>query len=232
MAIKSKRRRRAKNRNAPKAPVPKPAAKSEPFLQRPSVRRAVVVALSVATILGGLRVWQNTSRADALRAYGRALRLAQAPAVPHLTPGTRTYLDTEARDFSDLKTPFGAFKTTAEVWEQDFKAAKESVALLDPPERLRAAQDDIVQGLDMYAGVARLYHLAAQQRETAAGLSGAARQKVEDKVQVTLQHAREWANRAAAVYSLGGAALEALEEEWLGEPPSKAVPGEPRGLIP
>ncbi|HVL91328.1 MAG TPA: hypothetical protein VM841_13945, partial [Actinomycetota bacterium] len=190
------------------------------------------VVLSVLTILGGLRVWQNVWRAEALRGYVAALRTAQEPAVPHLTPGTRTYLDTSARDFADLKTPFVAFRTLAEVWEQDFKAAKDRVSDVVPPAELLPAHADLIQGLDMYAGVARLYHLASQQREIGAGLSGDARAAVEEKVQVTLQHAREWANRAAAVYSLGGAAIEALELEWLGEEPSRALPEEPRFLVP
>lgn len=236
MAIKTKSRRKKGRRGPPKghggAPAPKPRPKPVPLSQRPWVRRALVGVVALTVVSIGLRAWQNAARAHSLRLYLDRLTAAQAPAIAHLTPSSQTYLETTARNFIEGKTASGPFQKIAEVWEEQFRAARDNVKALRPPPQLGQAHRLLVAGLDQYVGVARLYNLAAQQRTVAARQARAAADAFEDKVQVTLQHAGEWVERAGEVYSQGGLILERYKRAWLGIPLSKAVPGVPRGLLP
>lgn len=236
MAIKAKSRRRKGRRGPAKgqrvAPAPKPGTKRIPLMQRSWVRRTLVAIVALTVLAIGLRSWQNAARAHSLRLYLDRLATAQAPAVAHLTPASQTYLETTARNFIEGKTGSGPFLKIAEVWEEQFRAARDNVKALLPPPQLRHAQRLLVAGLDQYVGVARLYNLAAQQRTVAARQAKPAADAFEDKVQVTLLHAGEWVERANDVYSEGGLILEQYKRAWLGIPLSRDVPGVPRGLLP
>lgn len=201
-------------------------------MQRSWARRTLFVIVALTVVAFGLRAWQNAARAHSLRVYLDRLTVAQAPAVAHLTPASQTYLETTARAFIEGKTESGPFRKIAEVWEEQFRQARDNVTALRPPPQLRQAHRLLVAGLDQYVGVARLYNLAAQERQVAAAQAKPAADAFEDKVQVTLQHASEWVERAGEIYSEGGLIVERYKRAWLGIPLSKPVPGVPRGLLP
>lgn len=232
MSIKAKSRRKRGRRGLARAPVPKPQPKPLPFLERPPVRRTIAGLVVLGAVLVGLRAWQNAARSHSLRLYLDRLVAAQAPAVAHLTPASETYVDTTAKEFIEGSTTSAAFLAIAEVWERQFREARDNVAGLRPPPQLRHAQRLMVAGLDQYVGVARLYHLAGQQRSVAQKQPKASADAFEDKVQVTLQHASEWNERAGKIYSEGGTILERYKLAWLGIPLSRPVTGVPRGLLP
>lgn len=231
MAIKGKSRRRSKTKGPALAPKPTISPRRTPLAQRRSVKRAAVIALAVGSILGGLRLWQNVERSDALQTYDRALLRAQAPLLQHLGEGSLTNLQQTVQQF----TPSDArqrqidgkrFREVAELWEKDFKAAKEAVEKLKPPNKVAEdAQFLIVQGLDGYVGLVRLYNLAGQVRALAeAEKVAATKSKLEDQVQVLLQHATEWRGRADAVYNRGRALLDDLKVRY-GISPTLPTPG-------
>lgn len=205
MAIKGRTRRRARGGGAG---APKPAVRPRPvpLWRRRGVRWATAGLLLVAAALGGLRVWQNTSRASALRAYDEALQRAQGSLLQHFAPEALTsILDTPDR-FTGGEVPPGEMRDLARRWESDFATARDRVRELEPPAELATAQELIAEGIDMYVGVARLYAAAAE-RALAAGELDA----------VALDYAAQasaWTERADRVYTLGARAINDLKIAW------------------
>ncbi len=189
-----------------------------------------MVLLSLGTLLGGVRVWVNASRSDDLRAYLRRLNSATAPLAAALDPASKGSIDEQVGSFTKGKLVSRVFRTLSDQWEKDFRAVKERVAALTPPAEVAPAHRTFLEGIDMYIGAVRLYNLAGQQRELAAQQKAAAG-AIEEKVQVTLQHAGEWLSRAGRVTSLGGGQIQEFQREWLGIAPADPVTGFPRGLI-
>jgi hypothetical protein len=132
----------------------------------------------------------------------------------HLDPNSPTALDSLARKFVNATIGVKAFKDQTAVWETDFRAAKDQVATIEPPSQLRVAADELVQGIDAYMGVARLYNLAAQTREVADAQPEKGQQQVEEKVQVMMQHASEWQTRAANLLGLANTKIAAYQRAW------------------
>lgn len=227
MAIKGKTRKKSRQKAPALPPKPQIGVRKLNLLQRPGIRRAMVVVLGLAVILGGLRVWQNTARADDLRAYDRALKRAQALLLEHLSPESPTYLEKNVQDFTTKQLGSKQFKDLTQRWENDFRKAKQEVQKLKPPAQLVRAQQELVEGLEAYVGVARLYQVAALERESADGITDAkTKEKIENQVQVILQHAREWRDRADKIYDLGNRTIDDYKASWHVEPPLPA-PGLP-----
>ena len=203
MAIKGKNRPRQRGQALP--PRPTVSARKTPLGARRDVKRAAVVVLAVLAMLGGLRVWQNVSRADSVREFNTKLIAAQEPLLNHLRQDSLTNVQTSLDQFQKGSMPGKQFLDLSTVWETDFKKAKENVdALAAPNEVANKAQELIVQGLDGYIGVARMYNVAAQLKQNAEAETDKAKQKLwNDKVQVVLQHALEWRQRSDTVYTIG-----------------------------
>lgn len=232
MAIKGKSRRRSRARASTLAPRPQVGPRRVPLVRRPWFRRAAVGLVALAALLGGLRVWQNLSRSHALRVYDRALQRAQGPLLQHLTQGSPTSFVDLPGQFAQGQVDAKSFREAARTWEKDFKAARDAVAKLDPPGPLARANRLMARGIDMYAGVARLYVPAAIQKGLAdAEKDPRVKQRLEDQVQILIQHAEEWRRRADEVYDLGAEQVTDLKEAWGIEPPlpqPQELPGAPQ----
>jgi hypothetical protein len=194
---------------------------------RRDVKRGVVILLSVLTMLGGLRVWQNVSRSDALREFNVKLITAQEPLLQHLREGSLTSLPQNLEGFKNGTVTGKQFFDLSTRWEADFRTAKEAVdALKAPNEVADQAKTLIVQGLDGYVGVARLYNVAAQLKQTAEATKDAAEKgKWEEKAKLLVEiHADEWRQRSDAVYTVGQTMLDDLKVRYGLEPKIAATP--------
>lgn len=218
MAIKGKRRPRPRGTALP--PRPTVSARKTPLAMRKDVKRAAVIVLAVLAMLGGLRVWQNVSRADAVREFNGKLLTAQEPLLQHLRQESLTNVQQALDQFTKGQLPGKTFLDLSTAWETDFTKAKENVDALTPPNKVaEEAQKLIVEGLDGYVGVARLYNVAAQLKQNAEVEKDAAKKKLwDDKVQVILQHALEWRQRSDRVYTIGQSAFDDLKDRYGVEP--------------
>ena len=214
MAIKGKNRPRQRGQALP--PRPTVSARRTPLAARRDVKRAAVVVLAILAMLGGLRIWQNVSRADSVREFNTKLIAAQGPLLDHLRQDSLTNVQTSLDQFQKGTMPGKQFLDLSTAWEADFKKAKENVdALKAPNEVAEKAQELIVQGLDGYVGVARMYNLAAQLKQNAEAETDAAKKKLwTDKVQVLLQHALEWRQRSDQVYTIGQQQFDDLKVRY------------------
>ena len=226
MAIKGKKRPRPRGQALP--PRPSIPPRRVPLGKRRAVKRTAVIVLSVLAMLGGLRVWQNVTRADAVRVFNGRLLTAQEPLLSHLRQDSLTNVQTSLDQFQKGQMPGKQFLDLATRWETDFKTAKEGVEALDAPNEVSAdAQKLIVQGLDGYVGVARMYNVAAQLKQNAEAERDPAKKKAwEDKVQVVLQHAMEWRQRSDAVYTLGQERFDDLKDRYGVEPKLEPTGGD------
>lgn len=247
MAIKGKSKSRGGKARARSAPKPVISERKPPVLARKGVRLGLVIALVVLAVLGGLRVWENLVRSSKLKKYDRALTRSQALLATHLAPDSLTSMDTNVKEFTEGKVDGKKFSDVATVWEKDFRSAKDTVAKLKPLKQLKEAQPLILQGIDGYIGIARLYQVAGTQKQIAtdslnlakASKDAAEKKKLDalakkdaDQVQVILLHAKEWRGRADAIYNLGTGKVEALKVEWNIEKKSTSEPGSvPVGVV-
>ncbi|MGH2727764.1 MAG: hypothetical protein ACRDKS_12405 [Actinomycetota bacterium] len=220
MAIKGKRRTRARGAALPPRPVV-PARKT-PLAARRDVKRVLVIVLAVLAMLGGLRVWQNDSRAEAVRVFNRKLIAAQEPLIKHLIDGAAaTSVPQSLEGFKQGTVTGKQFFDLSTVWEADFRKAKEAVdALKAPNDVAEEAKKLFVQGLDGYVGIARLYNLAALMKQIAEAEKDPARKtQWEEKAQVLVSiHADEMRQRADAVYTIGQQMFDDLKDRYSVEP--------------
>ena len=218
MAIKGKKRPRPRGQALP--PRPTVPVRRTPLGQRREVKRALVIVLSLLSLLGGLRVWQNVSRSDAVREYNKKLLSAQEPLIMHLRQDSLTNVQANLDQFQKGQLEGKKFLDLSALWETDFGKAKDAVDTLKPPNEVtKQAQDLIVEGLDGYVGVARLYNVAAQLKQNAEAEKDAAKKKLwDDKIQVILQHALEWRQRADRVYTIGQTMFDDLKDRYGVEP--------------
>lgn len=218
MAIKGKKRPRPRGQALP--PRPTVPARRTPLGQRRSVKRALVIVLSLLSLLGGLRVWQNVSRSDAVREFNKKLISAQEPLINHLRPESFTNVQTNLDAFTKGQVSGKQFLDLSALWETDFGKAKDAMdALKAPNEVAKQTQELMVEGLDGYVGVARLYNVAAQLKQNAEAEKDVAKKKLwDDKVQVVLQHALEWRQRADRVYTIGQTMFDDLKDRYGVEP--------------
>lgn len=214
MAIKGKKRSRPRGPARP--PRPTVSARKTPLALRREVKRAVLITLSLLALLGGLRVWQNVSRSDAVREFNVKLRTAQVSLLQHLDPSGLTNLSTSVERFTKGELPAKDMLELSTAWEKDFRTAVDEVKKLKAPNDLAAdAQDLMAKGLDGYVGLARLYNLAAQLRQLADGTTDAKlKTELNNKVQVTLQHATEWKTRSDEVYGTGSTLFDDLKDRY------------------
>jgi hypothetical protein len=206
VAIKGKSRRRSKARGPALPPKPAVGARKTPLPARKDLKRAAVILLSVLAFLGGLRVWQNDSRANAVDEYRRKLGSAQEPFLTHLRQDAPTNFDQSIQAFSSGQISGKDFVTLTGAWEKDFAATVTAIKKLKPPNKvLVEAQNLIVLGVDGYVGVARLYNVAGQLKQLAdAEKDTAKKTALNQKVQVMLQHADEWRRqRTDEVFKVG-----------------------------
>jgi len=210
VAIKGKRRTRP--RAAAQAPRPSISARRTPIALRRDVKRTVVIVLSLLSILGGLRVWQNVSRSDAVRSYVKKLGAAQQFLLIHLDQNSLTNVQSNVQQFTSGKLEAAKFIQLADLWEKDFRAAEDAMKKVKPPNKLLVqAQALIVDGVDGYVGLARLYNVAGQIMAVADTEKDPAQKKlISDKVQVVLTHAMEWQQRSDTVYNEGNKVLQDL----------------------
>ncbi len=216
MAIKGKSRRRSKARGPALPPKPAVGARKTPLPMRKDMKRAAVIVLAVLAVLGGLRVWQNVAHADSLRAYSLKLSRAQEPLLAHLQQGSPTEFKPNVDKFSSGSITAQQFITLTDTWEKDFRKAVTAVQKLKAPGKVEErAQKLMADGLDGYVGVARLYNLAGQIKLLAdAEKDAKQKQQLTEKVQVIVQHAQEWNQRADTVYSVGSSELNELRIEY------------------
>lgn len=217
MAIKGKSRKRSRPKAPPRPPRPAIGARKTPLPFRRDVKRAVVIVLAIASLLGGLRVWQNVSRADALKQFNRKLAQAQTSFIQHFSPDAPASFDKNIQAFTAGQIGGGAMIALATLWEQDFRAAEDKVAKLKAPNKV--AEDSrvlIQQGIDGYVGVVRLFNLAGQVSQIAAvEKDPKQKQLLNDKVKVLMQHADEWRKqRADKIYTLGAQKLSELNIDY------------------
>lgn len=228
MAIKGKSRRRSKGRGPALPPKPALGARKTPLPMRKDVKRAAVILLSVLAFLGGLRVWQNDARADAVQEYRLKLADAEEAFLVHLRQDAPTNFDSNVTKFSGGQITGKDFQTLTETWEKDFGKAVTAIKKLKPPnKRLVEAQNLIALGVDGYVGIARLYNLAAQIKIIADAEKDAAQKtKLNQKIQVFLQHATEWRQQRADEVFKAGAQMfnDLLLEYHLVEPQSTTAP--------
>jgi hypothetical protein len=218
VAIKGKNRPKPRGQALP--PRPTVSARKTPLAMRRNVKYAAVITLAVLAMLGGLRIWQNVSRADAVREFNGDLIAAQEPLLGHLRQDSLTNVQTSLEQFQQGQMPGKQFLDLSAIWEADFKKAKENVDGLKPPNDVaEESQKLIVEGLDGYIGVARLYNVAAQMKQNAEAEKDAAKQRLwNDKVQVMLQHALEFRQRADRVYTIGQGKFDDLKDRYSVEP--------------
>ena len=225
MAIKGKRRPRARAPARP--PRPTVSARRTPLAMRKDVKRAAVIVLSVLAMLGGLRVWQNVSRSDAVRDFNVKLLTAQEPLLSHLREGSLTSLPQNLEGFKNGTVTGKQFFDLSTRWETDFRKAKDSVEALKAPNKVaEEAKTLIAQGLDGYVGIARLYNVAAQLKQNAEATKVAAEKaKWEEKAKLIVEiHADEWRQRSDAVYTVGQTMFDDLKDRYGVEPKIAATP--------
>lgn len=204
------------------APRPRIEPKQPPLLRQRWLRRTVLVLLALLGIWIGTTVWAAMSRSNALRSYDEALFRAQQPFFAHVEPGTDTNIDQVHQGFSEGAVTAKRLEELAGTWEKDFTAARDAVRGLDPdtsgeeiPSEVVDANGLIAESLEMYAGVAKMYVVAAGQKRLAAVADGAAeRTQLEEQLQRLLTGISEWRERAARTHSLGTRRIEILREAW------------------
>lgn len=214
MAIKGKKRPRPRGQALP--PRPTVPARRTPLAQRRAVKRTAVIVLSILAMFGGLRVWQNVARANAVREFNSKLLSAQEPLINHLREDSLTSVPASLDAFTKGQMSGKQFLDLSTLWEADFKKAKENVEALAPPNEITdQAQTLIVQGLDGYVGVARLYNVAAQLKQNAEAEKDLTKKKAwDDQVQVLVQHALEWRQRSDGVYQVGQTMFIDLKDRY------------------
>jgi hypothetical protein len=217
VAIKGKSRKRSKARGPALPPRPAVGARKTPLPLRREVKRAVVITLTVLAFLGGLRVWQNDSRADALEKFNIKLASAQTKMLQHFSEQAPAAFDKNVQAFTQGTIRGGGMIALAELWEKDFNATKAAVTKLKAPNAVaKDAKFLIEQGIDGYIGVVRLFNLAGQVRNLADSEKDAKQKELLlQKVQVIMQHADEFRKqRADKLYTEGATKLTALNKEY------------------
>lgn len=214
MAIKGKKRTRPRGPALP--PRPSVTARKTPLPMRKNVKRGLVIVLSVLSLLGGLRVWQNVSRSDAVRTFNVKLRNAQLPLITHLDPNNPVNLSAAVDQFTKGQMQAKDFMALATQWETDFRTAVENVKKLKAPNPIaNEAKVLMADGLDGYVGLARLYNLAGQMKQLADATKDAkTKGELNNKVQVILQHASEWKSRADSIYTVGSTKFDDLKDRY------------------
>jgi hypothetical protein len=217
VAIKGKSRKRSRPKAPPRPPRPAMGGRKTPLPFRRDVKRAVVIVLAIASLLGGLRVWQNVSRADELKKFNTKLAQAQTSFIQHFAPNAPASFDKNIQAFTEGQLGGGAMIALATLWEKDFRATEDKVTKLKAPNKV--AEDArwlIQQGIDGYLGVVRLFNAAGQVRQIA-DVEKDPKQKtlLLDKVKVLMQHADEWRKqRADVIYTRGAQKLSELNIDY------------------
>lgn len=217
MAIKGKSRKRSKPKGVALPPRPAIGTRKIPLQFRRDVKRALVITLTILSLLGGLRVWQNHSRSEALKAFNTKLGAAQSSFIQHFAETAPASFDKNVTAFTGGQIGGSAMIALATLWEKDFRATEDKVVKLKAPNKV--AEDArwlIQQGIDGYIGVVRLFNLAGQSRELAdREKDPKLKQDLLDKVKVIMQHADEWRKqRADIIYTRGANKLNDLLIEY------------------
>jgi hypothetical protein len=217
VAIKGKSRKRSKPKTRPLPPKPTISSRRTPLVLRRNVKRTAVIVLAVLAFAGGLRVWQNVSRSDALRAYDRRLTTAQNVFIQHFSPNVPTNVDQNLQGFQSGKISPVAFLAVTTQWDKDFTAGATAVGKLKTPNKVAAeAQFLLRQAMLGYAHVARLWNLAASVKQLADGTKDATVKKaLNDRVQVVLLQADD-ARRTTVdpLYKRGAELITSLNIEY------------------
>jgi hypothetical protein len=247
MAIKGKTKKKGgAAKRTTVAPKPIIVERKPPFLFRSAVKRTMLVVLILGVVIGGLRLWQNVSRSNALKSYDRRLTRAVGLLTKNIDASSLTSVSKNSSDFAAGKVTAAQFLALSKQWETDFTQAKAAVSALKGPSQLGDAQQLIAQGIDNYIGAARLYSVAGIQQQLAEATAAKAkaqkdkafakileeRAKAErDQVQVIILHADEARSRADAILQLGTAKIDALKKGWGISAPAPAA-SVPAGIIP
>jgi hypothetical protein len=200
------------------------------LLRRRSTRTIAVVLLATVALLGGLRIWQNDSRSDALRAYARGLADVQDRIFERLSPGSLENLFELVEQFRRDQITAARFRAVAESYERDFASTRDAICPgavpwgesaqhcvrlpLRPPAPLVRANELVARAFDMYAGVARMYAHAATLREAVDAATPAQKTRLRDEVTRVLDDALRWRQRADEIYDAGNEQIDALKRGW------------------
>jgi hypothetical protein len=217
VAIKGKSRKRSKPRGTALPPRPAVGARKTALPLRKEVKRAAVIVLAVLAFLGGLRVWQNVSRADALEKFNERMATAQGALIKHFAPEAPAAFDKNVTAFTQGTIGGTPMIALAGLWEKDFRASQTAVEKLKAPNKVAEdAKFLIEQGISGYIGVVRLFNLAGQIRQLS-DVEKDAKQKqlLKDKVQVILVQADELRKqRADVLYTRGAKLLSDLNIQY------------------
>ena len=217
MAIKGKSRKRSKPKPPALPPKPTVSSRKTPLPLRRNVKRTAVIVLTLLAFLGGLRVWQNVSRSDALRDYDVKITSAQRVFIQYFAPQAPNGIDQSVQAFTSGQLPAASFLKLTELWEKDFRAASTALAKVKTPNKVvEDAQFLIVQGVDSYTRVVRLWNLAAKMRTLADAEKDVKKKKaLSDQVQVVLLQADDLRkSNAETLYARGAKLLTDLNVEY------------------
>ena len=217
MAIKGKSRKRSKSRAPALPPKPAYSVRKTPIVLRRDVKRSVVIVLAVLAFLGGIRVWENVSRSDSLRAYDRKIAAAQSQFIQYFSPQAPASVDSNLQNFKQNKLAAATFLSQAQTWQKDFAAAATAIGKLKTPNKtVREAQFLIQAGISEYSRIAGLWTIAAQLKQAADQTADKTiKQKFIDREQSVLLQADDMRTQGSdPLYRRGATLLTNLNVEW------------------
>lgn len=216
MAIKGKRKPRG-GTGAPRtvAPKPKVEARKPALVRRTWFRRTFVAASALLVLFVTLTVLGRTHRTGALESYDRKLATAQRPFKQSTEAANATGINTVPTKFGEGSAKPKELRDNATIWESNFKKAAENVRALTPPEQLEAANEQIALAMDQYAGLARLYIVAANERDLQNEAKDAAlKKKIGDHITLLLSHLLEEKTKADALLTAAQGQIDDLKRAW------------------
>ena len=216
MAIKGKKRcRGGTGVPRPVAPKPKLDSRKPPLAQRAWFRRTFAGASALLALFVILTVLGRTHRASALRNYDRALLAAERPFKASTDAADAKSVATAPTQFAAGTVKPKDLRLYAKGWETNFTASAAAVRKLEVPSQISAANEQIAGALDAYAGVARLYSVAADEKDLQiAATDKALATKIGAHIVQLLAQITETKNRADTLLSLAQAQIDDLKRHW------------------
>jgi len=210
MARKSAQRRGA----ALGAPKPKIEPRKTPLTRRRWFRWTALVVVLLFGLWLGLFLWGRSSRANVLRVYDRALNRAQTGYLQHTAATLPDSFATLPQQFQQGQATPERLKEAARTWQQDFADAADAVRALDPPEQLEEANQIIAESLTLYAEVAAMYIVLADERSVASVAEGSLANRLQGQVDALGTAIQATRNRADSIRRVGIQAVNALKLSW------------------
>jgi hypothetical protein len=181
----------------------------------------------------GLFLWGRSSRAHTLRVYDEALTAAQTGYLQHTAATLPDSFATLPQQFQQGQATPQRLKEAARTWQQDFSDAASNVRALDPPEELQDANEIIAESLSLYAQVAAMYIVLADERLAADAAEGELERRLRTQVDALGTEIQATRVRADSIRRVGVQAVNALKLAWGVASSADLVeqtPGDPPGL--